>query len=1785
MQKTKRILLLLLVAALIVTQLPVIALATSAGEGGENIAFDMLPEEMADQTVEEPSDLAADAGSGGEDEPEPGEGQPELEEDSEQLEPEPDKPEQVIVAPARAGLNSTAVCIVNGVEFTDSDSAIQNAFYNGGTLTLLQDIDFNYSIALGVYGLEGGNRTLTIDLNNYTLNINGSLTINDSSKLYLDGEVIGEAELNINNTGQQPAVKMSFNGHAEISNISSVNHHGVSIEGDYSILRVSGDIMGKYFGVRINNYGGNQLNISGNITVVDANYGIYVHEYGGATNDITINGTIHVSRQDGNVIVAVYAYNRTNTKINGGIYRQGEAGSVTIRMQTDPTNDLHFGGGTYNAGTGYFDYSYDNSKVSIKGYALTVSAGTGGTVNAEASGPYEGGRVVNMSATSTDSRHYIFEKWTSSNGGTFANSNAASTTFIMPSNDTTVTANFTFKNTLPTLKSGVPTTASASATYGGTYTLDLSDIFIDADVDTLNYKVSLNGAGAVDIPSAIYSFTPTKAGTTTHKFLAYDDYEGYTDDNNRYLVTLITEKKMPTISDLTYSVDTKTYNGLAQPVKVAAASGITGLGEITVKYCGSTTAPKDKGAYAVTMSIAEGTNYAATTADISLGDYTISKAELTVTGIAAKPYDGTTDVSGLALTFSGLQNGESLTLDTDYTVSNGQFNSADAGNNKTLTATVALESTSLVGNYTLTSTNLNLTNQTISKATTAGVDRTLEAVKNHEEDYAFDLTELLPTIVSPQEMGAVTYTPVITENGDGVLGALDYSSGDTLTVPVQSVSEASKTATITVTVKSTNYADFDATITVKTIDTISLTITGTVVNTKIYDGNTAATLSKLPTLDDTNVQPGDKVTLEGTPSGTFDNADVGTAKNVTITGLSLTGKDAAKYSLDLSGVTGEIIAKPLANSMVTLLSSSFTYTGSVHMPGVTVKDGAKTLVEGTDYTVGYADNINAGTATVTVTGKGNYTETVSKDFTITKAALTITGATVTPKTYDGTTNALISDVTFSGLKNGETLTLGTDYTVSDAQFDSAGAGDGKTITGTVALCSTSKADNYNLDNSSLSISGQAIAKAAVPTGVNQTFEAVAGHAKDYDFDLTTLLPNVIGLEHVTYDPSITTNIEGVLGTVLDYTSGHTLSIPVKAVASNKSAIIAVTVTSSNYNNFTATITVKTVEKIPVNISGVTMTGGTYNGNPYTYIGTPEFTITTGGAPVNITNFDVLYTSADSGGYSAATAPTNAGEYRLTISVPDSNMTYTGSRSYTFTIKKRPVTIKADDQTITRGGTLPTFTYTVEGQLSGETALVGTPVISSPTADTNAAGSYSIEVNLSGISYTANYMAATPNYTEGKLTVNNPSSSGGGSPGGGSSSSGSSGATSPPAQTPNTESNVSRNTATATTTVPAAVDSSGSAIATVTNDQASDLIGRAMEEAGRLGESTPARVEINVEAPADSSTVVMIIPHEAVSQASTAGIGAVTLSSPVAFITFDANALSTVAEEATGDVTITVSKVDASSLSLEVQQRVGDRPVFDFSVTSGDQTISQFGGDVTVSVPYTPKEGEDTNAIVIYYINDLGELEIVSNCIYDPEIGSISFSTRHFSQYVVGYNKVNFKDVAESAWYSKAVGFIAAREITTGTGSGHFSPEGKLTRGQFIVMLMKAYGITPDAYPKINFADAGATYYTGYLAAAKRLSISSGVGNNMFVPEKEITRQEMFVLLYNVLKAISKLPQGNSGKSLSAFNDVGEIASWAKEAIKLLVETGTISGNGGKLSPTSTTTRAEMAQILYNLLSR
>lgn len=112
---------------------------------------------------------------------------------------------------------------------------------------------------------------------------------------------------------------------------------------------------------------------------------------------------------------------------------------------------------------------------------------------------------------------------------------------------------------------------------------------------------------------------------------------------------------------------------------------------------------------------------------------------------------------------------------------------------------------------------------------------------------------------------------------------------------------------------------------------------------------------------------------------------------------------------------------------------------------------------------------------------------------------------------------------------------------------------------------------------------------------------------------------------------------------------------------------------------------------------------------------------------------------------------------------------------------------------------------------------------------------------------------------------------------------------------------------------------------------------------------------------------------------------------------------------------------------------------------------------------------------------------------------------HFSYYSVGYDNTQLRDVPVTSEYYNPMWFIFSRKILEPTGYNIYSPDTKLTKAEVLVMLMKSYNIASYTNITDNFADAGNEYYTGYLAAAKRLGLSSGVGDNMLMPNAFITR--------------------------------------------------------------------------------
>ncbi len=167
---------------------------------------------------------------------------------------------------------------------------------------------------------------------------------------------------------------------------------------------------------------------------------------------------------------------------------------------------------------------------------------------------------------------------------------------------------------------------------------------------------------------------------------------------------------------------------------------------------------------------------------------------------------------------------------------------------------------------------------------------------------------------------------------------------------------------------------------------------------------------------------------------------------------------------------------------------TYSYNGKAQTPDVTVTLNDKELEKNTDYRIDYVNNQNAGTATINITGIGRYEGSVSKNFTITKKAVTVSGITAQGKIYDGTAKNILdfNKVVINGLLECDSLTVNATGTFTDAK-----AGDNKTVTITGLTLGGKDKENYTLADSGQQTSATAsIAKLPVKLQWNEKTDFV-----------------------------------------------------------------------------------------------------------------------------------------------------------------------------------------------------------------------------------------------------------------------------------------------------------------------------------------------------------------------------------------------------------------------------------------------------------------------------------------------------------------------------------------------------------------------------------------------------------------------------------------------------------------------------------------------------------------------
>ena len=171
----------------------------------------------------------------------------------------------------------------------------------------------------------------------------------------------------------------------------------------------------------------------------------------------------------------------------------------------------------------------------------------------------------------------------------------------------------------------------------------------------------------------------------------------------------------------------------------------------------------------------------------------------------------------------------------------------------------------------------------------------------------------------------------------------------------------------------------------------------------------------------------------------------------------------------------------------------------------------------------------------------------------------------------------------------------------------------------------------------------------------------------------------------------------------------------------------------------------------------------------------------------------------------------------------------------------------------------------------------------------------------------------------------------------------------------------------------------------------------------------------------------------------------------------------------------------------------------------------------------------------------------------------------------------FDDVAKSAWYYKAVEYVAENGIMSGVSAREFAPNAGFSRAMLAQTLYAMSG-KPTVKAEGTFADVAANaWYADAVNWAAEKGYVSGVGDGKFAPDASITREQMALILYRY----GGSPDA-SGMVLREFADGESVSAYAVDAIRWAVHEGLISGmENNTLAPQGTATRAQVAQILIN----
>ena len=175
----------------------------------------------------------------------------------------------------------------------------------------------------------------------------------------------------------------------------------------------------------------------------------------------------------------------------------------------------------------------------------------------------------------------------------------------------------------------------------------------------------------------------------------------------------------------------------------------------------------------------------------------------------------------------------------------------------------------------------------------------------------------------------------------------------------------------------------------------------------------------------------------------------------------------------------------------------------------------------------------------------------------------------------------------------------------------------------------------------------------------------------------------------------------------------------------------------------------------------------------------------------------------------------------------------------------------------------------------------------------------------------------------------------------------------------------------------------------------------------------------------------------------------------------------------------------------------------------------------------------------------------------------------------------FSDVSTSAYYYEAVKWAQKKGITGGIGNGLFGPNQPCTRAQIVTFLWRAAG-SPVVNYAMNMSDVPeGSYYAEAVRWALSEGITTGTTENTFSPDSECTRAQAVAFLFRYTASEAVTLQ----ELVSGFSDADSVPGYALPAMNWALAEEIVQGNGSKLMPNDSCTRAQIVTLLYRALEK